>query len=123
MTQHGRPMTAISEGGAILQGKQGGTFTAAYTTPTTAAGVGGNALLRRNREYPLYEGNGSERTVTDGYQSVMVRTNYEAFGQTFVGARFIAHHVALSVGPRSACTNARRCHAGACAVRPPANYR
>ncbi len=61
-------------GSAILQEKQGGTFTAAYTH--------GNALLRRNSECPLYDGHGSERTVTNGSQTVTGTINFEAFGQT-----------------------------------------
>ncbi len=40
---------------------QGDTFTGAYTY--------GNALLRRNSEYPLYDGHGSERTVTNGFET------------------------------------------------------
>ncbi len=42
----------------------------------------GNSLLRRNSEYPLYDGHGSERTVTASNQSVGGAINYEAFGQT-----------------------------------------
>ncbi len=56
------------------QGRQGGTFTAAYTY--------GDALLRRNSECPLYDAHGSERTVTASDQSVTGTINFEAFGQT-----------------------------------------
>jgi len=58
----------------VLLEKQGDTFTAAYTH--------GNALLRRNSEYPLYDGHGSERTVTNGSETVTGTINFEAFGQT-----------------------------------------
>ncbi len=53
---------------------QGDTFTGVYTY--------GNALLRRNSEYALYDGHGSERTVTASSQSVIGTINFEAFGQT-----------------------------------------
>jgi len=53
---------------------QGETFTGVYTY--------GNSLLRRNSEYPLYDGHGSERTVTASSQSVSGTINFEAFGQT-----------------------------------------
>jgi RHS repeat-associated protein len=53
---------------------QGGTWTAYY-------GYGyGNALYRRNSEYPLYDGHGSERTVTDASQNVTGTLNLDAFG-------------------------------------------
>ncbi len=42
----------------------------------------GSALLRRNSEYPLYDGHGSERTVTNGSETVTGTINFEAFGQT-----------------------------------------
>jgi RHS repeat-associated protein len=61
-------------GNQVLLEKQGDTFTAAYTH--------GNALLRRNSEYPLYDGHGSERTVTNGSETVTGTINFEAFGQT-----------------------------------------
>jgi RHS repeat-associated protein len=40
----------------------------------------GNALYRRNSEYPLYDGHGSERTVTDASQNVTGTLNLDAFG-------------------------------------------
>ncbi len=61
-------------GDAILLEKQGSSFTGVYTY--------GNALLRRNSEYPLYDGHGSERTVPSSNQTVTGSINYEAFGQT-----------------------------------------
>jgi YD repeat-containing protein len=60
-------------GSQALLEKQGDTFTAAYTH--------GNALLRRNSEYPLHDGHGSERTVTNGSETVTGTINFEAFGQ------------------------------------------
>jgi RHS repeat-associated protein len=61
-------------GSRVLLEKQGDTFTGVYTY--------GNALLRRNAEYPLYDGHGSERTVTNGSETVTGTINFEAFGQT-----------------------------------------
>ncbi len=54
--------------------KQGGNYTQAYTM--------GNGLLRRGSEYPMFDGHGSERTVTSSNQTVTGTANYEAFGQT-----------------------------------------
>ncbi len=61
-------------GSQVLLEKQGETFTGVYTY--------GNSLLRRNSEYPPYDGHGSERTVTASSQSVSGTINFEAFGQT-----------------------------------------
>ncbi|MBM3494715.1 MAG: RHS repeat protein, partial [Armatimonadetes bacterium] len=61
-------------GSQVLLEKQGDTFTGVYTY--------GNSLLRRNSEYPLYDGHGSERTVTNGSETVTGTINFEAFGQT-----------------------------------------
>jgi RHS repeat-associated protein len=54
-------------------GKQGGTYTQAYGQ--------GNGLLRRGSEYPLFDGHGSERTVTNSSQTVTGSVNFGAFGQ------------------------------------------
>ncbi|MCX6360879.1 MAG: RHS repeat-associated core domain-containing protein [Armatimonadetes bacterium] len=59
-------------GGMGLE-KQGGSYTQAYTM--------GNGLLRRGSEYPMFDGHGSERTVTNSSQTVTGSVNYEAFGQ------------------------------------------
>ncbi|MCX6359823.1 MAG: RHS repeat-associated core domain-containing protein [Armatimonadetes bacterium] len=59
-------------GGMALE-KQGGSYTQAYTQA--------NGLLRRGSEYPLFDGHGSERTVTNSSQTVTGSVNYEAFGQ------------------------------------------
>ncbi len=59
-------------GGLALE-KQGGTYTQAYSV--------GNGLLRRGSEYPLFDGHGSERTVTNSSQTVTGSVNFEAFGQ------------------------------------------
>src|SRR5579884_216787 len=53
---------------------QGSTTTATYTY--------GNALVRKDGEYPLFDGLGSERTVTNASQSVTATINYDAFGHT-----------------------------------------
>ncbi len=63
---------AYGAGGMALE-KQGGTVTQAYSV--------GNGLLRRGSEYPLFDGHGSERTVTNSSQTVTGSVNFEAFGQ------------------------------------------
>jgi RHS repeat-associated protein len=60
------------DGGAVVLEKEGANWTAYYGY--------GNALYRRNSEYPLYDGHGSERTVTDASQSVTGTLNLDAFG-------------------------------------------
>jgi RHS repeat-associated protein len=59
-------------GGMALE-RQGGTYTQATSV--------GNGLLRRGSEYPLFDGHGSERTVTNSSQTVTGSVNFEAFGQ------------------------------------------
>jgi len=51
-------------GSQVLREKQGANYTATYTY--------GNALIRKDSEVPLFDGLGSERTVTDGSQNVTV---------------------------------------------------
>jgi hypothetical protein len=53
---------------------QGSTVTAKYGY--------GNALYRKDGEFPLFDGLGSERTVTNGSQTVTGTINFDAFGQT-----------------------------------------
>ena len=52
----------------------GGTTTATYTH--------GNALIRKDGETPLFDGLGSERTVTNSSQAVTASLTLSAFGQT-----------------------------------------
>ena len=54
--------------------KQGSTFTAAYAY--------GNALIRKDGEYPMFDGLGSTRTVGNSSQTVTATARHEAFGQT-----------------------------------------
>ncbi len=69
-----RDMGAIEWANANVGiGNQGGTYTQAYGQ--------GNGLLRRGSEYPLFDGHGSERTVTNSSQTVTGSVNFEAFGQ------------------------------------------
>jgi RHS repeat-associated protein len=49
---------------------------------TTAVYTYGNALVRKDGEYPLFDGLGSERTVTNSSQTVIGTISYDAFGQT-----------------------------------------
>ncbi|MCC6729416.1 MAG: hypothetical protein IT208_08755 [Chthonomonadales bacterium] len=53
--------------------KQGSNWTAAYAW--------GSGQIRRNGEYPLTDGHGSSRTLTDANQSVTGTADYAAFGQ------------------------------------------
>src|SRR5436190_667679 len=64
----------LHDGGRVLLEKQGSTYTAVYAY--------GNALVRKDGEYPLFDGLGSERTVTNASQAVTGTINFEAFGQT-----------------------------------------
>src|SRR5579872_5239533 len=41
----------------------------------------GNALIRKDGEYPLFDGLGSERTVTNSSQTVTGTITFEGFGQ------------------------------------------
>ena len=61
-------------GSQVLREKQGANYTATYTY--------GNALIRKDSEVPLFDGLGSERTVTDGSPSVIGTLITEGFGQT-----------------------------------------
>ncbi|MCW3054245.1 MAG: repeat-containing protein, partial [Chthonomonadales bacterium] len=61
-------------GGQILAEKQGSTTTAVYTY--------GNSLIRKDSEYPLFDGGGHERTVTNGSQTVTGTINFDGFGNT-----------------------------------------
>ncbi|HZT43929.1 MAG TPA: hypothetical protein VFA07_17315 [Chthonomonadaceae bacterium] len=60
------------DGGKVLLEKQGSSTTATYSY--------GNALLRKDGEYPLFDGLGSERTVTNSSQTVTGTINYDGFG-------------------------------------------
>ena len=54
--------TFLYDGDAVLLEKQGSTTTATYTY--------GNGLIRKDGETPLFDGLGSERTVTNSSQTV-----------------------------------------------------
>ena len=69
--QHG---ASIPRGEKPLTYCLGSTFTAAYTY--------GNALLRKDAEYPLFDGQGSERTVTNSSQTTTGTLNLDAFANT-----------------------------------------
>jgi len=59
---------------SVLLEKQGSSTTATYTY--------GNALIRKDGEYPLFDGLGSERTVTNSSQTVTGTVNYDSFSNT-----------------------------------------
>jgi RHS repeat-associated protein len=73
-TAGGTTTQFVSAGSAIVAEKQGGTYTAAYTF--------GDDLLRKDGEYPMYDGHGTERTICNSSQTVTGTANYEGFGQT-----------------------------------------
>ncbi|HZP80597.1 MAG TPA: RHS repeat-associated core domain-containing protein, partial [Chthonomonadaceae bacterium] len=73
-TAGGTTTTFQYGGGGVLLEKQGATTTATYTY--------GNALLRKDGEYPLFDGLGSERTVTNSSQTVTGTLTLDGFGQT-----------------------------------------
>ena len=58
----------------MLLEKQGSTTTATYTY--------GNALIRKDGETPLFDGQGSERTVTNSSQTVTGTLTQDGFGNT-----------------------------------------
>ena len=62
------------DGGKILREMQAGSVTATYAY--------GNSLLRKDGEYPLFDGMGHERTVTNSSQTVTGTINYDAYGNT-----------------------------------------
>ena len=61
-TAGGVTTSFLYDGGAVLLEKQGGTTTATYTY--------GTSLIRKDGETPLFDGLGSERTVTNSSQAV-----------------------------------------------------
>jgi RHS repeat-associated protein len=73
-TAGGTTTNFLYNGGAVLLEKQGSTTTATYTY--------GNALLRKDGEYPLFDGLGSERTVTNSSQTVTGTLTLDGFGLT-----------------------------------------
>jgi RHS repeat-associated protein len=60
--------------GGILTEKQGSTFTAAYAY--------GNGLIRKDSEYPMFDGLGSERTICNSSQTVTGTIIQDGFGLT-----------------------------------------
>lgn len=68
----------LYDGGSVLLEKQGSTTTATYTY--------GNSLIRKDGETPLFDGLGSERTVTNSSQTVTASLTLSAFGQAVAGS-------------------------------------
>jgi RHS repeat-associated protein len=73
-TNGGTTTRFLYDGGKVLEEKQGSSFTAAYAY--------GNALIRKDGEYPLFDGLGSERTVTNSSQTTTGTIILEGFGLT-----------------------------------------
>jgi RHS repeat-associated protein len=73
-TNGGTTTKFLYDGAKVLQEKVGGSFTAAYAY--------GNGLIRKDSEYPMFDGLGSERTVTSSSQTVTGTINHDAFGLT-----------------------------------------
>jgi RHS repeat-associated protein len=63
----------LYDGDAVLLERQGAATTATYTY--------GNALVRKDAETPLFDGLGSERTVTNTAGTVQGTLTMTAFGQ------------------------------------------
>jgi RHS repeat-associated protein len=84
-----------SAGSQVLLEKQGSTTTATYTY--------GNGLVRKDSEYPLYDGLGSARTVTNGSQTVTGTCIYNDFGQVVAstGSTGSAYQFAATSGYRT----------------------
>jgi RHS repeat-associated protein len=72
-TAGGVTTSFLYDGASVLLEKQGSTTTATYTY--------GNALVRKDGETPLFDGLGSERTVTNTSGAVQGTLTMTAFGQ------------------------------------------
>jgi len=94
-TAGGVTTSFLYAGGAVLLEKQSSTTTATYTY--------GSALLRKDGEYPLFDGQGSERTVTNSSQSVTGTISYYAFGPTLAttGSSTSAYMYGATAGYRT----------------------
>ena len=77
-TAGGVTTSFLYNGGSVLLEKQGSSTTATYTY--------GNALIRKDGETPLFDGLGSERTVTSSTGSVTASLTLSAFGQTIASS-------------------------------------
>jgi RHS repeat-associated protein len=73
-TAAGVTTSFLYDGASVLLEKQGSTTTATYTY--------GNALVRKDGETPLFDGLGSERTVTNTTGAVQGTLTMTAFGQS-----------------------------------------
>ena len=62
------------DGANITRESSVGTSTAVYAY--------GNGLLRKDGEYPMFDAQGNERTVTNSSQTATGTINYDAFGNT-----------------------------------------
>ena len=71
-TAGGVTTSFLYDGGKVLLEKQGSTTSATYSY--------GSALTRKDGEFPLFDGHGSERTVTNSSQTVTGTLNLDAFG-------------------------------------------
>jgi hypothetical protein len=57
---------------------RGANFTAAYAW--------GHDLIRRNTEYPMFDGQGNERTITNSSETTTGTLLLDAFGNTVAAA-------------------------------------
>jgi RHS repeat-associated protein len=73
-TDGGATTQFLSSGSQIWLEAVGGSTTATYTY--------GNSLIRKDGETPLFDGLGSERTVTNSSQTVTGTITFEGFGAT-----------------------------------------
>ena len=94
-TSGGVTTNFLFDGGAVLLEQQGGNTTATYTYS--------NSLIRKDGETPLFDGLGSERTVTNSGQGVMGSLTLSAFGQSVAssGSSTSAYQYGATSGYRS----------------------
>ncbi|MDE2127610.1 MAG: hypothetical protein KGJ62_13565 [Armatimonadetes bacterium] len=77
-TASGTTTSTQYAGGAPVTETQGSSFTAAYTV--------GNDLLRRNGEYPAFDGLGSARAETNSSGTATATQDFDAFGNTIASS-------------------------------------
>ncbi|MDE2125762.1 MAG: hypothetical protein KGJ62_04165 [Armatimonadetes bacterium] len=77
-TASGTTTSTQYAGGAPVTEMQGSSFTAAYTV--------GNDLLRRNGEYPAFDGLGSARAETNSSGTATATQDFDAFGNSIASS-------------------------------------
>ncbi len=70
-TSGGTTTSFLYDGSQVQLEAQGATVTSVYSY--------GNSLTRQDGEFPMFDGHGSERTVTNSSQTVTGTQNLDAF--------------------------------------------